>query len=167
MTVIVLKIWITQYFLWSATGVRDEVCSLNTSCSCWLLGPHACCSLALTTLPTSFWANSYASFISELTGYLGRWHTLNKVYSPLPHASSAHCSRVKENSAYYTVHSSQLKIIYLFIVCLPQLTVNSLKVRSISAFLNYEVPNIHCTEVWGLKNEEVRSGSYIGNTRAI
>ena len=74
-------------------------------------------------------------------------HPKLKVYSPLPHASSAHCSRVKENSAYYTVHSSQLKIIYLFIVCLPQLTVNSLKVSSLSAFLNYEVPNMHCTEI--------------------
>lgn len=103
----------TSIFYDPLTGAKNEVCSLNTPLSFWSLGTHACCSSLWQLYPFPLGLTPTYHWHLNLTGHSAKLHVLNEVYSPLPYAASAHCSRVRENSAHYLVHSSQLKIIYL------------------------------------------------------
>ena len=91
--------------------------------------------------PTLHWATSYSSFKSELTSHLGRLIPWSSIIVPC-HMLLGLTEFCSSQSALITVED------YLWSAS-PQLTVNSLKAESMSAFLSREAPNPHSTGVWG------------------
>lgn len=91
--------------------------------------------------PTLHWATSYSSFKSELTGHLGRLIPLSSIIVP--------CHMLLELTEFCSSQSALITVEDYLWSASPQLTVNSLKAESMSAFLSREAPNPHYTGMWG------------------